>query len=298
MQGALFGAPFFCDSRKRLCCNTKMDRVAAFVDAGYVLATGGHAVVGRKVPRRELLLDCEVAIRTIGAKAKEVAGLPLLRVYWYDGTESGPTSQQRALAECEDTKLRLGFVRKSPGKSQQKGVDSLLVTDMITLARNGAAATCVLVAGDADLLVAVQQAQEHGVRVHVLGIRAQERGNVASLLVNEADQVHYWDGDTIGGFLACVPHLRAEAPANAGEVLEWAAAETANVFEALPNFLNRIHSRQQEGRRNPPDVDARLLGLAGSAMDARLTEEQQEELRERFRQRVAQAAAGRERGVE
>ena len=78
--------------------------------------------------------------------------MPLLRVYSYDGTDSGPTTQQRVLAECAEAKLRLGFVRKDEqNRIQQKGVDSLLVTDMITLARNRAVAACVLVSGDADL---------------------------------------------------------------------------------------------------------------------------------------------------
>ena len=101
-----------------------------------------------------MILDCSAAIRTIATKVKDITDLPLLRVYWYDGTDSGPTIQQRVLAECADAKLRLGFVRKGEqNRSQQKGVDSLLVTDMITLARNRAVATCVLIGGDADLLV-------------------------------------------------------------------------------------------------------------------------------------------------
>ena len=44
-----------------------------------------------------------------------------------------------------------------------KGVDSLIVTDMITLARNGAMSDAVLLSGDEDLRVGVQQAQEFGV---------------------------------------------------------------------------------------------------------------------------------------
>ena len=111
-----------------------MDRVAAFVDAGYVFAAGSEALDGQARRRSELILDCCAAIETVASKAKDISGLPLLRVYWYDGTDSGPTIQQRVLAECADAKLRLGFVRKDEqNRSQQKGVDSLLVTDMITL---------------------------------------------------------------------------------------------------------------------------------------------------------------------
>ena len=45
-------------------------------------------------------------------------------------------------------KVRLGFVNSL---GQQKGVDSLIVTDMLTLARNRAVAECVLLSGDEDL---------------------------------------------------------------------------------------------------------------------------------------------------
>ena len=42
-------------------------------------------------------------------------------------------------------KVRLGFVNSA---EQQKGVDSLIVTDMISPARNRAMADCVLLSGD------------------------------------------------------------------------------------------------------------------------------------------------------
>ena len=54
---------------------------------------------------------------------------------------------------------------------EQKGVDSLIVTDMINLARNRAISDAVFVSGDEDLRVGVQQAQEFGVRVHLVGIK-------------------------------------------------------------------------------------------------------------------------------
>ena len=251
--------------------------------------------MGHARRRSELILDCCAAIETVAAKAKDISGLPLLRVYWYDGTDSGPTIQQRALAECADAKLRLGFVRKDEqNRSQQKGVDSLIVTDMITLARNRAVATCVLVSGDADLLVGVQQAQEHGARVHLLGIRPQQGGNLSQFLLNEADQVHHWDADTVRGFLACVP--QTNAPANyQGDhqrLLEWAAERTVDAIGALPNLLRRINALHQGNRPHPRDVDALLLRLASEAIGGvRLTDLQQRHVRQEFRQRVARAAA-------
>ena len=271
-----------------------MDRVAAFVDAGYVFAAGAEAMYGQTKRRSELILDCCTAIETIAAKAKDISGLPLLRVYWYDGTDSGPTIQQSVLAECEDAKLRLGFVRKGEqNKSQQKGVDSLLVTDMITLARNRAVATCVLVSGDSDLLVGVQQSQEHGSRVHLLGIRPQQGGNLSPFLLNEADRVHHWDAANIREFLAHVPQINR--PTNYGNdtqrLLEWAAQTTVDAIKALPRLIGRIHTLHQGNRPHPRDIDALLLKRASDAIGSqRLTRPQQCQARQLFRQRVERAA--------
>jgi uncharacterized LabA/DUF88 family protein len=51
-------------------------------------------------------------------------------------------------------KVRLGFVNRA---GEQKGVDSLIVTDMISPARNRAMADAVLRSGDEDLRVGVIQ---------------------------------------------------------------------------------------------------------------------------------------------
>lgn len=122
-----------------------MDRVAVFVDAGCLFAQGSQELCGRKLERRHLSLDHRALIDALKEFAERTSGLPLLRIYWYDGTSQGPTSQHNALADQANMKVRLGFVNTA---GQQKGVDSLVVTDMITLARNRAMAECVLLSGD------------------------------------------------------------------------------------------------------------------------------------------------------
>src|SRR5580704_9640346 len=57
---------------------------------------------------------------------------------------------------------------------------------MIALARNRAISDAVLVSGDEDLRVGVQQAQEFGVRVHLVGIKPS-RGSQSLFLLQEAD---------------------------------------------------------------------------------------------------------------
>lgn len=136
-----------------------MDRVAVFVDAGYLFAQGAVALVGQKLPRAAITLDHEKAVVTLADFARNVSGVDLLRVYWYDGTSTGPTAQHIALAHLPSLKIRHGFVNSS---GQQKGVDSLIVTDLITLARNHAMSDAVLLSGDEDIRVGVQQAQEFG----------------------------------------------------------------------------------------------------------------------------------------
>lgn len=110
-----------------------MDRVAVFVDAGYVFAQGSVLLSGQKQPRGDLRLHAVAALQALTAFAESTAALPLLRIYWYDGTSVGPTAQHTALAHLPSVKVRLGFVNRA---GEQKGVDSLIVTDTISLARN------------------------------------------------------------------------------------------------------------------------------------------------------------------
>lgn len=104
-----------------------MDRVAVFVDAGYVFAQGSKELCGAKLTRRYIDLDHDVLISTLKAFAEKLCDLPLLRIYWYDGTSQGPSSQHITLADQANIKVRLGFVNP---RGEQKGVDSLVVTDM------------------------------------------------------------------------------------------------------------------------------------------------------------------------
>ena len=85
-------------------------------------------------------------------------------------------------------KVRLGFINSA---GQQKGVDSLIVTDLIGLARQKAICDALLISGDEDVRIGVQIAQNYGVRVHLLGI-APSRANQSIQLVHEADTSQEW----------------------------------------------------------------------------------------------------------
>lgn len=258
-----------------------MDQVAVFVDAGYLFAQGSNELFGEKLRRGELVLDEAQAVAELIQFAQSVSGKRLLRVYWYDGTSSGPTAQHASIAYLDNTKVRLGFVNSV---GEQKGVDSLLVTDMITLARNKSMSDAVLLAGDEDLRVGVQQAQEHGVRVHLIGIRPA-RGSQSSFLLQEADTKVEWDSSLLNRFLS-----RREAR----EAEHAAVAEVASVqsisqirFDVLFAEMSRaevaaIITDFDAKRGIPKAVDAKLLALSRAALKRDLTQDEKRQVREQL----------------
>jgi hypothetical protein len=274
-----------------------MRRVAVFVDAGYVFAQGSLLLAGRKLPRGETLLDHAGAIASFATFAERVTGVAVLRVYWYDGTSTGPTAQHLTLAHLDNVKVRLGFVNSV---GEQKGVDSLIVTDMITLARNRAICDAVLVSGDEDLRVGVQQAQEFGVRVHLVGIKPS-RGSQSLFLLQEADTTHEWTDAEVAPFLSCKPKpvsvpgsLPPGAPATATEVvltpLNTVAAKVAAALEKSV-LLTLIEAFEVSGQL-PRDVDRQLLAGGRSAIGRDLGPTEKKSVRNLFlamcRDRLAQ----------
>lgn len=120
-----------------------MSCVAIFVDAGYLFAQGAVALTGSNKPRAQLKLDETAAVAELVAIATVKSGSSrLLRVYWYDGSPgTGKLSLEHAtLAHTDYIKLRLG---QMDSQGQQKGVDSLIITDLIELGRNRAITACL-----------------------------------------------------------------------------------------------------------------------------------------------------------
>jgi hypothetical protein len=165
-------------------------------------------MAGQKLPRGSIAFDADKAAAAFGELATKITDLPLLRTYWYDGTSTGPTPQHLSIAHLAGVKLRLGFVNSH---GEQKGVDSLIVTDMIDLARNRAMSEAVLLSGDEDLRVGVQQAQQLGVRVHLVGIRPC-RGSQSLFLMQEADSTTEWGPEDLQPFMSIKPVPDSSAP--------------------------------------------------------------------------------------
>src|ERR671915_358791 len=167
-------------------------RYAIFVDAGYLYAASG-ALLLEATSRREYRVSAEKLIEALTHHAdKQLVG-ELLRVYWYDAApRRQPTVDQRVIANLPLVKLRLGNLN---AQGQQKGVDAQLRADLEALARHRGITDAVLLAGDEDMLPAVEAAQRYGVRVHLWGVEPTHGSNQAEWLGWESDTVEVLSAD-------------------------------------------------------------------------------------------------------
>ena len=160
------------------------------VDVGYIYAAAGELLFGTS-SRREYRVDADNLIQAVTKHADGLFRGELLRVYWYDAARDRvPTIDQRVSPRWPWVKLRLGNLN---ARGQQKGVDANIRADMEALARHRAITDAVLIAGDEDMVPAVEAAQAYGVRVHLWGIEPPYGTNQAERLVWESDTVEVLD---------------------------------------------------------------------------------------------------------
>jgi uncharacterized LabA/DUF88 family protein len=165
-------------------------RYAIMVDVGYIYAAAGELLFS-SASRREYRVDADKLIQALTRHADSLVRGELLRVYWYDAARDRvPTIDQRVIAQMAWVKLRLGNLN---ARGQQKGVDAQIRADMEALARHRAITDAVLVAGDEDMVPAVEAAQAFGVRVHLWGVEPPFGTNQAERLVWESDTVEVLD---------------------------------------------------------------------------------------------------------
>ncbi|WP_328719555.1 NYN domain-containing protein [Streptomyces sp. NBC_00247] len=205
---------------------------AIFVDAGYVYAAAGLLVTGTE-DRRSFDLDSGGLIEAFIEQARTIfADSRLLRVYWYDGARRRiHTTEQQSIAELPDVKVRLGNLNAN---NQQKGVDSLIRTDLESLARHRAISDAALVGGDEDLVSAVEAAQGYGARVHLWGIEAGEGRNQAEPLLWEVDSQRTFDLDFCRPYVTRRPvtTYEDEGPAPSREDVRFVGAQVAAAWLA------------------------------------------------------------------
>jgi len=290
-----------------------MRRYAVCVDAGYLFAQGSVALTGIKQRREILVIDPAKAIEELRAVASRRVGpqssfgqsADFLRIYWYDGALGfRPTFEQEQLAHLDNVKLRLGFINSA---GQQKGVDSLIVTDLIELARLGAICDAILLSGDEDVRVGVQIAQNYGVRIHLLGI-APSRGSQSKALLQEADTTSEWDAATVGKFLS-LRSVPANGPVSAAAVVTpppvgsamplspkpgatpAAAADLQAVAKAFAvqltdGDIKSLMSYWSTQRGVPPEFDRRLLAKSRDEIGRELDATERRFVRAEFMQDI------------
>src|SRR5437763_10069176 len=177
-------------------------RYSIMVDVGYIYAAAGELLLGAS-SRREYRVDAPGLIQALTNKAENRLRGELLRIYWYDAARDRvPTIDQRVIAQMPWVQLRLGNLS---ARGQKKGGDAQIRADMEALARHRAITDSVLIAGDEDMVPAVEAAQAFGVRVHLWGIEPPYGTNQAERLVWESDTVDVLEGTFLRPYFAKNP---------------------------------------------------------------------------------------------
>lgn len=253
-------------------------RVAVFVDAGYLYAAGSSVRFGQRLPRHNLQLNVSAVIYKLKETAcKLTDGGKLLRIYWYDGALVRQLSDEhRRIADADDVKLRLGIITPH---GKQKGVDSLIVTDMIDLARNRAISDAVLLSGDEDTRVGVQIAQSFGVRVHLVGIATNSK-NQSMALKQESDTTVEWHNADVETFMA--------------QVGDSMASDVEAVWDILAECVSKFVERHSDELANipfqpksqiPSQLDRELLKTCSSRLNRPLDEPERHYVRKEIKKR-------------
>lgn len=265
---------------------------AVFVDAGYLFAQGSVALTGAKRNRSELRLNEAAAFAALQTLAHDKSeGARLLRIYWYDAPlHTGISAQQSSLGALDRLKLRLGVLN---GRGEQKGVDSLIVTDLIELARNRSITDALLLSGDEDVRIGAQIAQSYGVSIHLLGIHPA-RGSQSPLLRQEADTTTEWDGAIVGTFLStiAVPTAAPVAPVLSKQVTTVSNDFSQNdvVKGIIGEMLKALTTDELNDLRNfwatrqglPPELDRPMLARCRDGLGRDLTQDEKRSARTDF----------------
>ena len=161
------------------------DRVAVFIDGSNLY----HAL--RANFGRYDLNFAEFTKKLCGSRR-------LFRTYYYNVLQDpgqraeGYREQQEflnALRETPYLEVRLGSTKLSQGVTVEKGIDVMLVTDLLHFAWNGLYDIAILVSGDSDFTYALQTVKNMGKHVEV----AYFESNVSRDLLDVADNRHLLD---------------------------------------------------------------------------------------------------------
>lgn len=178
-----------------------MQKVAAFVDAGYFWVQCSQILFNDIHSRKDIVLNIgkmrEELLKLIFDEFKiDEAGF--LRIYWYDGISKNgiPSKINEQINFLENFKVRYGTINSN---NQQKGVDGLIIADLINLAQNKAITSALLISGDADLAPGVSAAQTLGIKVYRVEIHNSEASS--HILRAEVDKNILWKTNVVKKFI-------------------------------------------------------------------------------------------------
>lgn len=245
---------------------------AVFIDAGYLYAAAGELLLGNS-RRRELRVDGPGVVSALLDRARARVPGRILRLYWFDAARDRVhTVEQRQVARLDHVKVRLGNLNRS---GQQKGVDAQIRSDLVALAGNRAITDAVLLAGDEDMVAAVEEAQAHGVLLHLWGVEPPFGSNQSERLVWEADSTDTLDREFLEPFVS-LAH-----PVTAAPVLPSVVVPTVVVPSAVgPSEIESAEPADANGTRasrvpsqpsvipTPAQVFGRRSPLAGPTTTA------------------------------
>jgi uncharacterized LabA/DUF88 family protein len=258
---------------------------AIFVDAAFLWASVGELLF-QTSDRSRLTCDYESLVEELIERTGDACDRELLRLYWYDGAVNKvPTPEQKRVGLLPSVKLRLGRVVSG----HQKGVDSLIVLDLLKVAGTKMVDVIYLLSGDDDLTEGVREAQACGVRVVLLGA-ATEVPRQSESMVLEADGVELWPAAVWAPHFSRLALLDAPSPPGSVGEASTSVGEAVLTFErvgyafssrwleeATPDDMARVRRSRP---RIPADVDARLLWDTSAGRD--LSEGERVALRDGF----------------
>lgn len=288
-----------------------MLRVAAFVDAGYLwkqIWKATHPKHTESTYSRANIEFNPTAFHDILIDyiAEAFKGIPFLRCYWYDGAMSngGPSTEHTKVAMLNDFKLRLGSrVVNSDGRKNQKGVDGLIIADIISLAQNKAISHALLISGDGDMVPGVGVAQALGVRIHLLSMYTEQA--TSPNLKSEVDAKETWQTEKIQIFAKprdivlspTCPDPTPVCPDNSHSAETTPSPSVSPSLQADPAsgvaVVRLFESLSTEEKSSitpsyiPHDIDRRLIRAGYEDNSSKpLTEKQKRALRAHFREKL------------
>lgn len=221
------------------------------VDAGFLLAGAAQRINGNPI-REKIVVDHGRLVAGLITTANSGTNREFLRLYWYDASHTGQIDADQAkVAELPGTKVRLGRLVRGV----QKGVDSRIIADMMRLAWRKAVDHIFLISGDEDIVEAVEEAQAHGCRVTLIGIKGIAQ---SQMLIHAADELMTLDDEIL---TSCIVSNGSDFSTAIAAGEEFARTWLMSADTAIVQML-----LSQSSMTIPSEIDAQLIKSADTVL--------------------------------